>query len=86
MPGREGRRSDRHPDQSAAVRHRRRVSINAVGVVSARAAIADEIEGLEAKPLLYVQTSPPEGTVTPAGPITINVRGLAAPGAKVTIK
>lgn len=54
-------------------------------LLDTRAAIADEIEGLDAVPLLYVQTSPPEGTTTPAGPITINVRGATAPGAKVTI-
>ena len=54
-------------------------------LLDTRKAIADEIEGLDAKPLLYVQTSPPESTVTPAGPITINIRGLATPGAKITI-
>jgi hypothetical protein len=54
-------------------------------LLDTRATIADEIEGLDAVPLLYVQTSPPEGTITPAGPITINVRGLAAPGAKIAI-
>ncbi len=50
-----------------------------------RAAIADEIEALAAVPLLVVQTSPPEGTITPAGPTMINVRGVTTPGAKVTI-
>lgn len=50
-----------------------------------RAAIADEIEALVASPLLVVQTSPPEGTITPAGPIMINVRGVTTPGAKVTV-
>ena len=54
-------------------------------LLDTRAAIADEIEGLDTKPLLYVQTSPPDGSVTPEGPITINVRGLATPGAKLTI-
>ena len=54
-------------------------------LLQTRLAIADEIEGLDAVPLLYVQTSPPEGSVTPAGPITINVRGVITPGAKVTI-
>jgi hypothetical protein len=54
-------------------------------LLDTRTAIADEIEGLDGKPLLYVQTSPPEGTTTPYGPITINVRGVTTPGAKVTI-
>ncbi len=47
--------------------------------------MAEEIEALETEPLLLVQTSPPEGSLTPAGPITINIRGLTSPGAKVTI-
>ncbi len=50
-----------------------------------RAAIADEIEGLDASPLLYVQTSPPDGSVTPVGPTHINLRGVTTPGAEVTI-
>jgi hypothetical protein len=54
-------------------------------LLDARSAIADEIEGLDARPLLYVQTSPPEGTITPAGPIMINVRGATTPGARLTI-
>ena len=32
-----------------------------------------------------VQTSPPEGSVVPAGPRNIGVRGLAPPGAKVLL-
>ena len=35
-------------------------------------------------PLLVVQTSPPEGTVDPAGPRMVNVRGLVPPGASVS--
>jgi len=54
-------------------------------LLDTRAAIADEIEGLDARPLLVVQTLPPEGTVTPAGPIHINIRGLTTPGATVTV-
>lgn len=54
-------------------------------LLQTRSAIADEIEGLDAVPLLYVQTSPPEGSITPAGPIMINVRGVTSPGAKVSI-
>jgi hypothetical protein len=47
--------------------------------------VADEIEALDTEPLLLVQTAPPDGTLTPAGPITINIRGLASSGAKVNI-
>ncbi len=54
-------------------------------LLDTRQAIADEIESLNSPPLLYVQTSPPEGTVVPAGPRAVNIRGLAPPGAKVTI-
>jgi hypothetical protein len=54
-------------------------------LINTRATIADEIEALDANLLLYVQTSPPETTVTPEGPILINVRGIVTPGAKVTI-
>lgn len=50
-----------------------------------RAALADEIEALDSSPLLIVHTSPPEGSVVPAGPIMINVRGVTTPGAKITI-
>jgi len=51
----------------------------------ARETIAREIEELTTEPLLVVQTSPPEGTIVPAGPRNIGVRGLAPPGAKVAI-
>jgi hypothetical protein len=54
-------------------------------LLDTRRAVADEIEALETEPLLLVQTSPPEGTLTPAGPITVNIRGLTTPGAKVTV-
>ncbi len=54
-------------------------------LLDTRRAIAEEIEALQASPLLVVQTSPPEGTVIPAGPRHVNVRGLVPPGAKVTI-
>ena len=50
-----------------------------------RDAIAREIERLATEPLLVVQTAPPEGTVVPAGPRNIGVRGLVPPGAKVTL-
>ncbi len=54
-------------------------------MLDTRRAIAEEIEALRAEPQLVVQTSPPEGTVVPAGPRAVNVRGLAPFGAKVTI-
>ncbi len=54
-------------------------------MLETRQAIAKEIESLQSQPRLIVQTSPPEGTVVPAGPRAINVRGLAPPGSKVTI-
>lgn len=54
-------------------------------LLETRQTIAQEIEDLRSKPLLAVQTSPPEGTTIPAGPRTINVRGLVSPGAIVTL-
>jgi hypothetical protein len=54
-------------------------------LLQTRVAIAEEIEALETKPMLVVQTSPPEGTAIPAGPRHIIIRGLTCPGAKVTV-
>jgi hypothetical protein len=54
-------------------------------LLDTRRAVADEIEALDTAPGLVVQTSPPEGSITPAGPITINIRGLAAPGTRLTL-
>jgi hypothetical protein len=54
-------------------------------MLKTRETIACEIEGLQSEPLLVVQTSPPEGTVIPAGPRNIGVRGLVLPGAKLTL-
>lgn len=55
-------------------------------LLAARRTIAEEIEALSARPLLYVQTSPPEGTEVPAAwPRNIIVRGLTTPGATVLI-
>ena len=54
-------------------------------LLDTRHAMAQEIESLQTEPLLVVQTSPPEGTVVPAGPRAINLRGLAPPGAKVMV-
>jgi hypothetical protein len=54
-------------------------------LLETRAAMAKEIEALESKPLLVVQTSPPEGTVIPAGPRHVIIRGLVSPGAEVKV-
>ena len=54
-------------------------------MINTRDTIAHEIEQLKSGPLLVVQTSPPEGTVAPAGPRNIGIRGLVRPGAKVTV-
>ena len=54
-------------------------------LLDTRSQIADEIEALDATPMLYVQTSPTEGSVTPDGPIMINIRGVATPGSKITV-
>ena len=54
-------------------------------MLDTRNSIAREIEALRDGPLLIVQTSPPEGTVVPAGPRNIGVRGLVPPGATVSL-
>ena len=54
-------------------------------LLNTRRTIAEEIEALEEGPLLIVQTSPPEGTFVPEGPRFISIRGLAQPGAEVTV-
>jgi len=54
-------------------------------LLETRRSVAEEVEALQNAPLLVVQTSPPEGTVVPAGPRHVIVRGLAPPGAGVTI-
>ena len=50
-----------------------------------RQAIAEEIEQLKTGTLLVVQTSPPEGTLVPAGPRHVEIRGLVTPGASVAV-
>ncbi|HPO08081.1 MAG TPA: DUF4091 domain-containing protein [bacterium] len=50
-----------------------------------RRQIAEEIEDLDATPVLLVQTSPPEGTEMGIGPATVIVRGLTESGAVVTV-
>ena len=42
-------------------------------------------ESLDDEPLLYVQTSPPEGTVFPSGPRNLGIRGIVHPGSKVIV-
>ena len=54
-------------------------------MLETRRAIAEEIEALHAEPVLYVQTSSLEGAVIPAGPRHLSIRGLATPGAEVTV-
>lgn len=54
-------------------------------LLATRRQIAEEIEALHGEPLLFVQTSPPEGSVIPAGPRHVIVRGLTSPGARVLI-
>lgn len=54
-------------------------------LLTARALIADEIEGLDAEPLLFVQTSPSEHTEIPAGPRLMNIYGAATPGAVISV-
>jgi hypothetical protein len=54
-------------------------------LLATRAVVAGEIEALGAAPLLVVQTSPPEGTVVPAGPRHVTVRGVVAPGGRVSV-
>jgi hypothetical protein len=54
-------------------------------LLDTRRAIAEEVEGLQSEPRLVVQTSPPEGTVVPAGPRAVNLRGWAPPGSKILV-
>ncbi|MBN1346625.1 MAG: DUF4091 domain-containing protein [Phycisphaerae bacterium] len=54
-------------------------------MLETRRAIAEEIEALQTEPLLVVQTSPPEGTIVPAGPRNVGIRGLAPSGATVLL-
>ena len=54
-------------------------------MLETRKAIAREIESLKSQPVLFVQTTPEEGTAIPFGPRHLIVRGFTTPGAKVTI-
>lgn len=54
-------------------------------MLETRHQVADEIEDLDDDLLLYVQTSPPEGTEFPAGPRNCGIRGLVTPGARVIV-
>ncbi len=54
-------------------------------MLDTRRAIAEEIEALDSKPFMIVQTSPAEGTIIHGDPRCIAIRGLVSPDAKVTI-
>ncbi len=54
-------------------------------LLNARSLIAEQIEALDAEPLLFVQTSPPEHTEIPAGPRLMNIYGAASPGAVISV-
>ena len=54
-------------------------------IVAVRQAVADEIIALDTPPLLVVQTEPPEGATLVNGPINVEVRGAASPGAAVSV-
>jgi hypothetical protein len=54
-------------------------------IMSTRHQIADEIIALDQAPLLLVQTEPSAGSTLINGPIVVEVRGIADPGATVTV-
>ena len=54
-------------------------------MLETRRQVADEIDAFDDDLLLYVQTSPPEGTEFPAGPRNCGVRGLVTSGARVMV-
>jgi len=54
-------------------------------ILAARYHVADEIARLDEAPLLLVQTEPRAGSTLVAGPIAVEVRGLATPGATVKV-
>ena len=54
-------------------------------MLATRRAVAKEIEALQGEPLLVLQSSPPEGTVVPAGPRMIILRGLTTPGTRAVV-
>ncbi len=54
-------------------------------MLETRKTIAREIEALKSQPMLFVQTTPEEGTAIPFGPRHLIIRGLTTPGAKVSI-
>lgn len=54
-------------------------------LLETRRTVAREIEALNHKPMLFVQTSPPDGSEIPYGPRLANVYGVTEPGAKISI-
>ncbi len=62
-----------------------RYSPDPEALLTARGLIADQIEALDAEPLLFVQTSPAEHTEIPAGPRLINIYGAATVGALISV-
>ncbi len=54
-------------------------------IMAVRREVAHEIAALEARPLLLVQTEPPDGSVLVHGPVVVEVRGVAEPGATVKV-
>jgi hypothetical protein len=54
-------------------------------IMATRHEIADEIVALRQPPLLLAQTEPPAGSTLINGPIVVEVRGIAQPGATVTV-
>jgi len=54
-------------------------------LLAAREQAAGEVEAIAAGRYLYVQTDPPDGSDVPAGPRVILIRGVADPGADITV-
>jgi hypothetical protein len=54
-------------------------------IQAVRREIADEISAVDQPPLALIQTEPPEDAVLIEGPISVELRGVAEPGAKVSV-
>jgi len=54
-------------------------------ITAVRRRIAEEIAALASEPLLVAQTEPPAGSALVNGPIVVEVRGAAQPGATVRV-
>jgi hypothetical protein len=55
-------------------------------ILAVRAKVADEIVALSQAPSLLVETEPGENATLVEGPIAVELRGIAEPGATVKIK